>query len=246
MITAHNPWSHASTSDPNFANFLIYPGSIRIGLPISQEATEVISRILAFIPSARPTLTDMYDKVLQISNFFMTDAEIVEGSEIVREIVAQTQAQAVAHDEGHTDADIIILVEGEPMPEYADSAPDFGSTGRRSEPSSASNSTGPVTPNTQPSPSSRSAGKVSTDHQEARSSSVFVADSTISFNVALPEDSARYLARDVPPAPRAPRHQGPRQAHSKKHQRQVCRSFSVELTEMLESILLSDIGLVGP
>lgn len=240
MITAHNPWSHATTSDRNFAAFLLHPNSIRNGLPISQEASEVISRILAFIPSARLSLADMYDQILQINNFFMSDAEIGEGSEIVKEIVAQAQAQADFQDQSHTDADIVIHVKETRVPESSGSVPELGYAGQRGGPSSASDSTGPVTPNTRPYPSARSADKVPTQNKEAGSSSVLVVDSSISYDVTRHEDPARHLACDVPPAPRGPRHQNPHLGHAKKPKRQIGRSFSMELTEMLESLLLPE------
>lgn len=235
MITAHNPWSHAITSDRNFAAFLLHPKSIRNGLPISQEATEVISRILAFIPSARLSLTDIYDQVLQIHDFFMSDAEIGEGSEVVREIIAQAQVQAEVQDQSHTDADVVIHVKETPIPRSSGSVPGLGSAGQHGGPSSASDSTGPVTPNTRLSPSACSAEK----DQEARSSSVLVLESSTSYDATRREDCQ--LACDIPPAPRGPRHQGSHPHHTKKPLRQAGRSFSMELTEMLELLLLPEI-----
>ncbi|KZV71807.1 kinase-like protein [Peniophora sp. CONT] len=89
LITGGYPWARAHSSDPNFIAFVHDPNHLQTMLPISPPAAALLARILAPLPSARISLSELRREAAQIHRWGLDDDELVFASEAARNNVVE-------------------------------------------------------------------------------------------------------------------------------------------------------------
>lgn len=76
IVTGRNPWRKATTYDEHFHRYISDPDKfIENLLPMSQSASELLKRVLAFSPISRISLEEFKEAVLAIDTFFPSSKE---------------------------------------------------------------------------------------------------------------------------------------------------------------------------
>eukprot|EP00914_Ancora_sagittata_P018240 GHVO01036059.1.p1 GENE.GHVO01036059.1~~GHVO01036059.1.p1 ORF type:complete len:554 (-),score=23.27 GHVO01036059.1:71-1591(-) len=80
LVTRHNPWSYAHSSDPCFDAFLLDSNSIRNALPISDALHSILKRILHLDPMARISIPFLRNEILAVKTFYAPSVSVVVSS----------------------------------------------------------------------------------------------------------------------------------------------------------------------
>ncbi|KAJ3773942.1 serine/threonine protein kinase, negative regulator of sexual conjugation and meiosis [Lentinula raphanica] len=73
LVTQHNPWNYAHSSDPCFDAFLENRDSLREALPISNPLNSILKRIFDFNPVSRINIPALRNEVLCLETFYARD-----------------------------------------------------------------------------------------------------------------------------------------------------------------------------
>ncbi|KIK59487.1 hypothetical protein GYMLUDRAFT_245173 [Collybiopsis luxurians FD-317 M1] len=73
LVTRHNPWGCAQSSDPCFDAFLLDRNSIRNALPISDALHHLLKRIFHLNPIARISIPFLRNEILAVETFYASD-----------------------------------------------------------------------------------------------------------------------------------------------------------------------------
>ncbi|KAJ3928709.1 MAG: kinase-like domain-containing protein [Lentinula lateritia] len=76
LVTRHNPWNYAHSSDPCFDAFLTNRDSLRDALPISDPLNLLLRRIFDFNPVSRINIPTLRNDVLSVETFYAPDEPI--------------------------------------------------------------------------------------------------------------------------------------------------------------------------
>lgn len=83
MVSGHNPWRRAVTTDDCFRSYIRDPSFFRKMLPISPDADDILRGI--FAPCAqRVSLPALRQMILSADTFFLTDSEIAMATPYVQ------------------------------------------------------------------------------------------------------------------------------------------------------------------
>src|ERR1700687_5225995 len=93
IISGCGVWSFATTKDERFANFIHNPNIIRTTHPISQGAADILRRIFVLNPLSRITLAELREEIVKLATFFMSQDELDEAPETLREIAMSYRSQ---------------------------------------------------------------------------------------------------------------------------------------------------------
>ncbi|KAJ3999214.1 serine/threonine protein kinase, negative regulator of sexual conjugation and meiosis [Lentinula boryana] len=76
LVTQHNPWNYAHSSDPCFDAFLANRDSLRDALPISDSLNSILKRIFDFNPVSRINLPTLRNEILSLETFYAPNDQI--------------------------------------------------------------------------------------------------------------------------------------------------------------------------
>ncbi|KAG1866514.1 serine/threonine protein kinase, negative regulator of sexual conjugation and meiosis [Suillus subalutaceus] len=85
MVSGRNPWRFATPSDEGFLGYLYNVDFLREILPISRPFNEILKRIFRLQPFSRISLPELREEILKLDTFYMSDAELRDASDNVRE-----------------------------------------------------------------------------------------------------------------------------------------------------------------
>ncbi|KIK42518.1 hypothetical protein CY34DRAFT_83409 [Suillus luteus UH-Slu-Lm8-n1] len=85
MVSGRNPWRFATPSDEGFLGYLYNVDFLREILPISKPFNEILKRIFRLQPFSRISLPELKEEILKLDTFYMSDAELRDAPDNVRE-----------------------------------------------------------------------------------------------------------------------------------------------------------------
>ncbi|KAJ4487675.1 kinase-like domain-containing protein [Lentinula aciculospora] len=97
LVTRHNPWNYAHSSDPCFDAFLENRDSLRDALPISDSLNLLLKRIFDFNPVTRINIPSLRNEVLSVESFYALDDlfDSDSGSESIPDYPPDDQTDSV-------------------------------------------------------------------------------------------------------------------------------------------------------
>ncbi|KAJ6488980.1 kinase-like domain-containing protein [Mycena sanguinolenta] len=98
MVTAMNPWRTPEAGDVRWNSFMADPDYLREILPISRSLNELLTRCFRIDPSRRPTLTQLRHEILNMTELFMSEADLKKASPGVRRAAGRTVPEPAAYD----------------------------------------------------------------------------------------------------------------------------------------------------
>ncbi|KIJ70058.1 hypothetical protein HYDPIDRAFT_77576 [Hydnomerulius pinastri MD-312] len=85
MVTGRNPWRLATPSDEAFLAYVHNQDHLREMLPISHALNELLKRTFNLNPSARISIPEMREAILNMESFYMTPEELRVASDNAKE-----------------------------------------------------------------------------------------------------------------------------------------------------------------
>ncbi|KAF9077158.1 kinase-like domain-containing protein [Rhodocollybia butyracea] len=80
IITQHNPWNSAQSSDPCYKAFLKDPNSLRDALSISDHASRLLEEVFNLNAASRITIPTLRREILLVDTFYAADDRVLERS----------------------------------------------------------------------------------------------------------------------------------------------------------------------
>jgi serine/threonine protein kinase len=99
LVTRHNPWSYAHSSDPCFDAFLKDRNSLREALPISEPLHRLLKRIFNLNPISRIAIPVLRKEILALETFY---AEVSDADAAVKIIRVEVDVQVAVNSMGES------------------------------------------------------------------------------------------------------------------------------------------------